>query len=201
METFGSTPGPVAKVKEADSARSAPDQSAVIGSLLAEAEKNLKAYRLTSPEDNCAYFYFKEVLRLDAKNKTARQGIRRIGNAYGRLADKEISHFQYSQAKEYVSTGLSIVPDHSYLTQIKMFSGHIQEAGQHGRVAVKQASNQGVDQVWIENQIQKELVVLAQALGHFKKAVRGYGSPNNGIFLGHITNGIQPGQNLVNLYR
>jgi len=94
-------------------------RSVAIQSLLANGEKNLKKYRLTTPETDCAYFYFKEVLRLEPRNTVARKGIYRIGDAYGRLADREISRFQYEKAQAYVNQGLKVAPNNARLSAMK----------------------------------------------------------------------------------
>lgn len=94
-------------------------RSISVESLLANGEKNLKNYRLTTPETDCAYFYFKEALRLDPRNAAARKGIYRIGDAYGRLAASEISRFQYEKAQGYVNTGLKVAPNHVHLLALK----------------------------------------------------------------------------------
>ncbi|MGD8367129.1 MAG: protein kinase [Desulfobacterales bacterium] len=90
-------------------------RAAAIKSMLAKAESHLKKYRLTSPEKDCAYYYFKKILLLDPGNAAARQGILRIGDAYGRLADGEISRFQYEKAQDYVNKGLRVDPRNPHL--------------------------------------------------------------------------------------
>jgi hypothetical protein len=112
------SPPPVKKI--ASRSKQVPSARAVaITSLLENGEKNLKKYRLTTPERDCAYFYFKEVLRMDPRNSAARKGIVRIGDAYGRLAEREISRSEYDKAENYVDRGLKVVPGHARLLALK----------------------------------------------------------------------------------
>jgi hypothetical protein len=90
-------------------------RAAAIKSLLEKAEYNLKKYRLTTPEKDCAYYYYKKVLLMDPGNDAASQGILLIGDAYGRLADGEIGRFQYEEARVYVGKGLKVDPKNPHL--------------------------------------------------------------------------------------
>jgi len=87
--------------------------------LLDKAEERMKAYRLTTPEADSAYAYFQKVLLMDADNAEAKMGMRRIGDAYGRLADNALEKFKYDRARVYVDRGLAVVSDHPYLLELK----------------------------------------------------------------------------------
>jgi hypothetical protein len=117
-KTAKASPPPIRKIASR-SKQVSSTRSVAIESLLENAEKNLKKYRLTTPERDCAYFYFKEVLRMDPRNSAARKGIVRIGDAYGRLAEREISRSEYEKAENYVNKGLEVVPRHSRLLALK----------------------------------------------------------------------------------
>ncbi len=98
-------------------------RDAKIRELLEKAEERMKAYRLTIPEADAAHDYFQKVLRIDADNEAAKQGIQRIGDAYGRLADKALEKFKYKKARVYVARGLAVVPDHPRLLALKKTLG------------------------------------------------------------------------------
>jgi serine/threonine protein kinase len=87
----------------------------VVASLLAEAEEQLRQLRLTTPENDCALYYYQQVLLLEADNAAAADGIKRIGDKYGQLADRAIDQFKYDLAEEYVARGLEVVPEHPRL--------------------------------------------------------------------------------------
>ena len=118
IEKKKASPPPIKQIASR-STKDASTRSDAIQTLLANGEKNLKKYRLTSPEKDCAYFYFKEVLRMDPRNAAARKGIYRIGDAYGRLAEREISRSEYEKAQRYVDKGLKVVPRHARLVALK----------------------------------------------------------------------------------
>jgi hypothetical protein len=118
LEKKRALPPPI-KHKASRSKKVASARSVAIQALLANAEKNLSQYQLTTPEKDCAYFYFKEVLRLDPRNVGARNGMRRIGDAYGRLAEREIRQFQYETAQGYVKKGLKVAPRNARLLALK----------------------------------------------------------------------------------
>ena len=78
-------------------------------------QEQLRQLRLTTPENDCALYYYQQVLLLEADNAAAADGIRRIGDKYGMLADRAIDQFKYELAEEYVARGLEVVPDHPRL--------------------------------------------------------------------------------------
>ncbi len=116
--TEAKEPPPIKHI-ESRSKQVASAHAVAIKALLANAEKNLRKYRLTTPENDCAYFYFREVLRMDPRNVEARKGIGRIADAYGRLADSEISRSEYEKAKVYVDKGLKVSPKNAHLSELE----------------------------------------------------------------------------------
>lgn len=86
---------------------------------LLKAKTALSAYKLTVPEQDNAYFYYKKVLALAPKNKEARRGKVEIANRYAYLAEREIERYEYTKAKHYVNTGLRVQPGHRRLVVLK----------------------------------------------------------------------------------
>lgn len=79
--------------------------------LLALAETNFKAQRLTSPKGGSAYDRYKEVLALDDKNEQARQGMVLIVNRYIELADNALDREKFDQAADYLASASTVIPE------------------------------------------------------------------------------------------
>jgi len=82
-----------------------------IASLLADAERDLKALRLTTPAGNNAYDKYKQVLLLDKDNRAAIEGQLKITKRYLALVDKAVANQDVKQAKRYLSRVRSLNPD------------------------------------------------------------------------------------------
>jgi serine/threonine protein kinase len=87
--------------------------------LLHMAQQALDEYRLTTPADDNAYYYYKSILEQDPDNKEAAAGVMRIATIYADLAEKEINRFRYKKAKMYVYRGLSIEPENPRLQELE----------------------------------------------------------------------------------
>jgi serine/threonine protein kinase len=81
-----------------------------IDDLLTKADKALAASRLTSPADDNATKYLKEVLRLDSENLRASQGIGQVINRYLNLAEDASRQGEWNKAKFYLNKADSIEP-------------------------------------------------------------------------------------------
>lgn len=87
--------------------------------LLVQANDSLNAYKLTKPKDDNALHYFREVEKLDPRNREARRGREKIANRYAVLAEKEMNSFDYDNARRYITTGLKIDRDNKHLLELK----------------------------------------------------------------------------------
>ena len=83
------------------------------------AQQAVDEYRLTTPADDNAYYYYKSILEQDPDNKEAAAGVMRIATVYADLAEKEINRFRYKKAKMYVYRGLSIDPENPRLQELE----------------------------------------------------------------------------------
>ena len=90
-----------------------------INKFLILARESLTAYRLTTPPDTSAYYYYNEVLKLDPENNEAKQGIEEIAYRYALMAEEQMRHFKYEKANEYIERGLMVSPNHSGLLSLK----------------------------------------------------------------------------------
>ena len=86
---------------------------------LAEANKALRAFRLTSPSKNNAMFYFQKALFLDPNNSEAQQGKSKVANAYADLVESNLNAFEYTEAKANLDKGLFIYPTSARLLALR----------------------------------------------------------------------------------
>ncbi len=89
-----------------------------IENLLSRAEAHLFNERL-----NKAYKTFKNVLKIDPRNRSAKNGINRVADQYLALANNEALGGNFDQANKYISSVIRIAPTHKNLTstQQKVF--------------------------------------------------------------------------------
>ena len=87
--------------------------------LLHMAQQALDDYRLTTPEGNNAYYYYRSILEEDPDNLDAVAGMMKIAAIYANLAEKEINQFRYKKARMYIHRGLSIDPENSRLRDLE----------------------------------------------------------------------------------
>lgn len=87
----------------------------LIDDLLANAQDDIKALRLTSPIGNNALEKYQHVLSLDPENNTAKDGINNIVSEYIRLMDNAIAEKQFDQAGKYLNKAIQINPDHDQI--------------------------------------------------------------------------------------
>jgi len=96
-----------------------PSPATRIDSLLAKAGEALERYRLTTPAQDSAQHYYREVLKLDPRQPEALSGIVRIADRYATLADAALDRFDYRKANLYLQRGLSVQPDSPRLINLE----------------------------------------------------------------------------------
>lgn len=79
-----------------------------IAKLLSQANTALKAYRLTTPNNNNAYSYYQQILELHPQHEEAIKGTTRIADAYAVLAERKLDQHDYEAAERHIHRGLSI---------------------------------------------------------------------------------------------
>jgi serine/threonine protein kinase len=90
-----------------------------IKQLMLKAEISTSSYKLTYPEEDCAYYYYNEVLKLDSGNHEAKQGIEEIPTRVASLAKRRMKKLRYINAKNLIEQGLAIDPNHPELLSIQ----------------------------------------------------------------------------------
>jgi uncharacterized caspase-like protein len=104
----------IAELGRADAGAAEPDpssgQAARIEQLLALAQTDLAALRLTSPAGNNAVEKLRQVLSLEPDNVPARDGLAQVLSRYLELADNAASRGQFDSAESYIAKAQRVVP-------------------------------------------------------------------------------------------
>lgn len=81
-----------------------------IARLLTQAEEAFHASRLTTPADDNAVKYYREVLELDRANAAAREGLRQVVVRYVELAESKARQGDLKGASAYLDTAEGLAP-------------------------------------------------------------------------------------------
>ena len=93
------------------------ERTIVIQDLARRAEEKIAENMLTTPADDCALKYYREIEAIDAGNGLIKQGFRKIGDRYALLADSAFRQLDFDSARHFVSEGIGVDPD-NYRLQI-----------------------------------------------------------------------------------
>ena len=88
-----------------------PAEDDEVSRLLAAAEADLKARRLTSPVGNNAWERYQEVLKLDSSNLDAVRGMERVIESYMEFFGAAVEQEAFEQAETYLSRIRDLHPD------------------------------------------------------------------------------------------
>jgi hypothetical protein len=91
-----------------------------VGRLAARAEAALAENRLTTPADDCAFVYYKQIEQLEGRSDTVRRGLEKIADRYAALAEEAYRNLRREKCREYVRQGLAIDPRHRQLLQLQI---------------------------------------------------------------------------------
>ena len=97
--------------------RKAPVEDDEITRLLAAAEADLKARRLTRPVGNNAWDRYRRVLELAPANPDAIRGMDQVIDSYGRLLDAAVEKEDFDRAAGYLASIRELNPDSPVLEQ------------------------------------------------------------------------------------
>jgi hypothetical protein len=80
---------------------------------MAKAEENFALFKLTTPAEDNAHYYYKLVLEIDPQHEGAQKGSEEIFNKYVVLINKAIKDNKMDIAKAYLNRAKTIMPDSS----------------------------------------------------------------------------------------
>ena len=95
--------------------RLAKEREHLVAELTSKAEICLRANKLTTPVDDCAYKYYLQLGEFSGNRHLVRAGMRNIGNRYALLAENAFQRFDFEKARHYVSEGIGVDPDNTRL--------------------------------------------------------------------------------------
>ena len=93
------------------------ERTKLINDLSRRAEEKIAENMLTTPADDCALKYYREIEAIDADNGLIKEGFRKIGDRYALLADSSFRQLDFDSARHFVSEGIDVDPD-NYRLQI-----------------------------------------------------------------------------------
>ncbi len=89
---------------------------------LARAEKLIQQGKLTQPENDNAFETYKQLIPLlPVGDNRGREGLEKIASQYYWQANDLVLQKQYANAKQLISTGLTVVPDFNQLKQLDLY--------------------------------------------------------------------------------
>ena len=93
-----------------------------IRAYLSRAEKLIAQRKLTRPEkDNALLTYKQLAVILPAGDDRARKGLQKITDRYYQLANNLVLKNEFVPAKQYIASGLTIIPDYPSLIQLDLY--------------------------------------------------------------------------------
>lgn len=102
-------------------------QETEIEQYLIKAKVAMDMSKLTAPEQDNAYFYYQEVIKMAPDHELAVQGLTEIANRHADLAEQAIDRFKYVNAEHYVSEGLRVQPDNPRLVALRQRTNAIKD--------------------------------------------------------------------------
>lgn len=119
IEAAAEDGGQAAPVDTESVHEAADAQLAKIEEWLQAAAMAIDDYRLTTPENDSALYYYKQVLDVAPEHPDARAGLVRIADLYEALGRKALSEGALSKSRLYARRGLAIMPNHRGLIALQ----------------------------------------------------------------------------------
>ena len=90
-----------------------------IAGLLANGQRSLRQDKLLIPHNNNAYYYFRQVLKLDPGNNAALYGLEQIVTRYTTLATYALDKNDSKKAERYITRGFRVSPNDEGLQALR----------------------------------------------------------------------------------
>ena len=90
-----------------------------IAELLAKGQRSLRQDRLLIPNNNNAYYYFRQVLKLEPGNNPAIYGLEQIVARYTTLATSALNKNDKKKAEQYITRGFRVSPNDEGLQALR----------------------------------------------------------------------------------
>jgi hypothetical protein len=90
----------------------------LIADLEEQANEAVRQERLTLPSEDCAHWYYRKILAIDAKHQGALEGLQRLAGIYAAQAEEAFKEFHIKEARASVLQGLTIDPNNLQLRNL-----------------------------------------------------------------------------------
>ena len=150
------------------------EDGVTIASLLASAEEDMKALRLTTPDDNNALDKYNTVLAADPENREAREGLSRIVAVYVNLAQGAYNKGETQKAERLLERAVKAGPDDPRIAALreKLKSGTV-AAGPKRQPKPRSRKDKKLPEVWVNSTGMK--FILCPAGEYMMGSVAGVG--------------------------
>lgn len=91
-----------------------------IQTLLSNAKACIQRMSLSTPKQNNAFYYYRQVLLADPDNSEAIRGLDIIAERYFTLAEVQLANRNYKKAKNFIVKGLRVAPHHDKLLVLQL---------------------------------------------------------------------------------
>ncbi len=88
-------------------------------------KKSLEDFRLTSPAEDNAYYYYSRLLEADPGDKVAAAGLLNIADRYAYLAERFFLENDYGKAQAYTNIGLKFNPNLAALIKLQKLTADV----------------------------------------------------------------------------
>jgi hypothetical protein len=134
-----------------------------IEALLADAGKDLKARRLTSPPGTNAFERYQSVLALDPDNEVAQEGLLKIVERYLEFRDRAVRQRNFEKAEEYLEKAGAVLPDSELISDamVELTAARAEYEAEQARLAAQEA--QRLEEESARAEAEAEQLAKAQA--------------------------------------
>ena len=153
VEAAAESAEPVVEQPATEPVKAAPAEEDEVTRLLAAAEADIKARRLTRPVGNNAWDRYLRVLELEPASPAAIRGMERVIESYGGLFDAALGQEDYDKAAGYLSSIGDLNPD-----------SPVFEEGERRLEAARQARAARLAEIARQRQAELERQRIAQAI-------------------------------------
>ncbi|MBL1141510.1 MAG: SUMF1/EgtB/PvdO family nonheme iron enzyme [Proteobacteria bacterium] len=135
-----------------------------IRDLLARADKDIQALRLTKPPGNNALEKYHQVLNMDQGNADAEAGLTNVATEYLKLVEQNLQNKEMSKALQYLNLAKRVSPDHPDIPTIEKILKEDIAADKVDSSDVEQTQQKEVEASLFSTEDKKQIGILQSRL-------------------------------------
>jgi hypothetical protein len=145
--------------------RAEQERQEQIEALLADADEDLKARRLTSPPRVNAFERYQSVLALDPDNEAAHEGLLKIVERYLEFQDRAVQQKDFQKAQGYLDKAGAILPDSERLVGAKaeLAAARAEHEAEQAKLAAQEAQRLEEESARVEAEAEQLAKAQAEA--------------------------------------